>query len=417
MKKIRGRIHYFGRWARRVDGKLVRVEGDGWQEALEEYKSVAADLHAARTPRAGAHDALTVKELCNRFLTAKQHKVDAGEMGARMMTDYLETCQLLADALGKDRAADDITAADFQALRARMAKRWGPVRLGNAITRIKSVFKFGVDNALLERAPRYGSEFKKPDKAVVRRHRAARGPRLLEAADLRRVLAAADKPTQHAMILLALNGGLGNNDLGAMTMKVMDLDAGWLDYPRPKTGVGRRVPLWAETVEALRAAVAARPAPLNVADAELVFLQRSGRPWVRTTPSSRTDNISVHFGALLQRLGLHREGVNFYTLRHVFRTVADAARDPAAIDLIMGHADPSMGGHYRERIDDDRLRAVADHVRAWLFPEAPGDGQGEPADVEDDRPAPGALEAPPARSKGRTQAADDEPPVLKLFVG
>ena len=35
----------------------------------------------------------------------------------------------------------------------------------------------------------------------------------------------------------------------------------------------------------------------------------------------------------------------------------------------MGHSDPSMAGHYRERIDDSRLRAVADHVRKWLWPD------------------------------------------------
>ena len=28
-KKIHGRNYYFGKWARRVDGKLVRVAGDG----------------------------------------------------------------------------------------------------------------------------------------------------------------------------------------------------------------------------------------------------------------------------------------------------------------------------------------------------------------------------------------------------
>jgi hypothetical protein len=37
----------------------------------------------------------------------------------------------------------------------------------------------------------------------------------------------------------------------------------------------------------------------------------------------------------------------------------------------MGHADPSMGGHYRERIDDARLQAVSDHVRQWLFGKPP----------------------------------------------
>src|SRR5208337_3493488 len=64
-KKIRGKIHYFGRWAHRVNGKLERIEGDGWKEALEEYKAVADDLHSGRTPRVQS-DGLTVADLCNR---------------------------------------------------------------------------------------------------------------------------------------------------------------------------------------------------------------------------------------------------------------------------------------------------------------------------------------------------------------
>ena len=51
-KKVRGKIHYFGRWANRVDGKLGRVEGDGWEKALEDWKAVADDLHAGWTPHA-----------------------------------------------------------------------------------------------------------------------------------------------------------------------------------------------------------------------------------------------------------------------------------------------------------------------------------------------------------------------------
>jgi hypothetical protein len=33
VKKIRGVIYYFGTWARRVDGKLERVPGDGAKKA------------------------------------------------------------------------------------------------------------------------------------------------------------------------------------------------------------------------------------------------------------------------------------------------------------------------------------------------------------------------------------------------
>jgi hypothetical protein len=50
---------YVGRWAKREGGKLVRIEGDGWEDALKEYKAVADDLHTGRTPRAKG-DGLTV---------------------------------------------------------------------------------------------------------------------------------------------------------------------------------------------------------------------------------------------------------------------------------------------------------------------------------------------------------------------
>jgi hypothetical protein len=50
-KKIGGKIDYFGKWTRQVDGVLTRIPGDGWEGALAEYKKVADDLHAGRTPR------------------------------------------------------------------------------------------------------------------------------------------------------------------------------------------------------------------------------------------------------------------------------------------------------------------------------------------------------------------------------
>jgi hypothetical protein len=70
--------------------------------------------------------------------------------------------------------------------------------------------------------------------------------------------------------------------------------------------------------------------------------------------------------------------VGFYTLRHTFRTVADEAKDQPAADFIMGHEVPHMSSVYSETISDARLRAVADHVHAWLFPPAkPAAAEGE----------------------------------------
>jgi len=405
-KKIRGKIHYFGRWAKRVNGKLVRTEGDGWKEALEEYKAVADDLHAGRTPRVES-DGLTVADLCNRFLTAKLRKRDSGELGLRMFVEYRETTDLIVAAFGKTRRVDDLAADDFEALRAEMAKRWGPVRLGNTITRVKSVFKYALDNGLVERLPRFGGEFRKPDKAVLRRHRAVNGTKMLEADELRRLIDAASVPLR-AMVLLGINCGFGNHDVATLPLSALSIDTGWVDFPRPKTGIARRCPLWPETVAALRAVLTERPAAKDNADTDLVLLQASGRRWVRNTEQSRTDNVSVHFAELLKKCGLYREGIGFYTLRHVFRTVADAARDPVAIDLIMGHTDPSMGGHYRERIEDSRLWAVADHVREWLFGAEPDDGRtGEPDSTASENCEPCERE----ENEGDTR------PTLRLFAG
>src|SRR5262249_45010071 len=155
--------------------------------------AVADDLHAGRTPRVPSNS-LTVADLCNRFLTAKLQKKQAGELSPLMFCTYKLITDLLVAEFGKGGLAEGSTAGEFQALRAKMAERWGPVRLANAISWTKSVFKFAVDNGLLERLPRYGSEFKKPDKSVLRRHRAQAVPKMLEATDLRQLITAATIP-------------------------------------------------------------------------------------------------------------------------------------------------------------------------------------------------------------------------------
>ncbi len=439
-KKINGHIHYFGKWGRVVDGTLTRIQEDGcWQEALKEFEAQKDDLYAGRKPRGkravtgpeGEDVGLTVKDLCNAFLTSKRRKQTAGELGSRMFQEYQETTDLLFTTFGRDRRVDDLAADDFEELRALMAKRWGPVRLSNAITRVKSVFKYALENAMIERAPRFGSEFRKPEKAVLRRHRARNGEKMFEAVELRRVLGAAPVSLK-AMLLLGLNAGFGNNDVASLPLAALDLEGGWLNYPRPKTGISRRCPLWPETLTAIREVVADRPKPKDKADAGIVFLMPSGRRWVRVTDKSRTDNVSVYFTNLMQTLQLHRDGIGFYTLRHVFRTVADAARDPVAIDLIMGHTDPSMGGHYRERIDDSRLKAVAEHVRQWLWPtpkkeDAPtgtvreSSGPSVPCVPEEPR---GQTEEDGAEAGGPQGSQESEPvlsvearPTLRLYVG
>lgn len=191
-KKIRGKIFYFGRWGRRVNGKMERLPDEGWQHALQLYQAQKDDLNAGRTPgvkKVGA--GLTLADLSNQFLTAKLRALKAGEITAPTFRNHKLTTDLLIAQFGKDRLVDDLAADDFGALRAVMAERWGPVRLGNEITRVRSVFKFGYDAGIITNAVRYGPEFKKPSASVLRRDRAKNGEQILEADELRRLLDAA----------------------------------------------------------------------------------------------------------------------------------------------------------------------------------------------------------------------------------
>jgi integrase len=361
-KKIRGKIHYFGPWN----------DPDG---ALGKYLAEKDALHAGRTPRP-APEALTVKALANAFLNHKKALLDAGELTPRTWDEYKEATDLLVRQFGKGRLVEDLGPDDFAALRNKMAKRWGPTRLGNVIQRVRSVFRYaGPDGAgLLTKHVHFGPGFARPSKKVLRLERARRGPKLFTAEEVRGLIGLppwrpAPDAQLSAMVLLGINCGFGMADCGMMPLSAVNLDAGWVNFPRPKTGIDRRCPLWPETVAAIRAALSARPRPKKEEYAGLVFLTRQGTPWHREDGVRGPSCCKV--SRALRGVGIDRKGVGFYTLRHTFRTVADATKDQVAVDHIMGHARDDMASVYRETISDERLRAVADHVHGWLFGPAP----------------------------------------------
>jgi hypothetical protein len=138
---------------------------------LKKYLDQKDALHAGRKPRVD-HEGLTLKELANRFLAAKQALVDVGELSPRTWAEYKATTDLLVQNFGKSRLVSDLDPDDFAKLRNVMAKKWGPHRLAKIIQYVRSVFKHGYDAGLIDRPIRFGPGFNRPTKKTIRLHRA-----------------------------------------------------------------------------------------------------------------------------------------------------------------------------------------------------------------------------------------------------
>lgn len=342
-------------------------------------------------------DGLPLVDLADEFLMEKDELLLQGELSRRSYADYRRTCERLLDLLGKHRRVQELSHRDFRGVRITLSKTLGHVAIGNEMQRMRTIFKFGYDNGLLLSPVNFGTGFKKPKAKHIRKHRNQQkrenGLRMFQPEELRLILDALEgkevtllepdktgkpvkvtlksRPTLRAMVLMGSNCGLGNTDLAELRFDHLDLERGWLDYPRPKTECERTAPLWPETIEAIKLAIEQRKSPKDPENLNLVFLTVRGSRWVRVSETgSPNDEVGKQFGRVLRELKMKRPGVGFYALRHGFETVGGNSRDQIAVNHIMGHVDGSMAGNYREDIEEDRLIGVAAHVRSWLWPSA-----------------------------------------------
>ncbi|MBM4069104.1 MAG: hypothetical protein FJ271_09195 [Planctomycetes bacterium] len=371
-RKIRGRLVYFGSW---------RTDRSG-TAALESHNREWPYLKEGKTPPAvDVGNGCTMKQLVNAFLALKESKMEAGELSPRSYRDYFLTCEILIDQFSRERLVSDLRHDDFRQFRSQLAKRYNVVSLRNCINRICIIFNFAHEAGLIDKPMTFGGCFDRPSALSLRRERNARGARLFTRDECIAILEAADVQ-QKAMVLLALNCGYGNTDVANLRESHFK-PGGWVEFPRVKTEIPRRCPLWPETLEAVNAWLPLRPRPANPEARGLVFLTaKQGRAWVRVQPRKRTpdddtdddkgpqdiplDALSQAFAKLLRKLGINgRRG--FYCFRHCVETIGGESRDQVAVDAIMGHVDSSMSANYRHAISDDRLRAVVNVIHDWLW--------------------------------------------------
>lgn len=345
-KKVRQKIHFFGKW-------------DNPQAAIEKWLDQKDDLLAGRTPRTHDPNELTVGRLCDLFLDSRQRLVDSNEITPGTLRDYHAVAKMVAGTLGRNAVVDELAPVDFARLRSRLAKGQGPKSLEGHVARARAIFNYADKNGFLERSLNklWGTEFNKPSKTVLTKHRNAT-VRMFTPSEIKQLIGGAS-PQVAAQIWLGINAGLGATDLARLRFD--HIEGEWMNLPRSKTGIMRRCWLWPETRQAIQEAIEARTEPKDPALRDVILITKYGRDW------SHQGTLSSEFAKLAKRVGIVGKGKTHYTLRHVFQTIGDETKDFVAVSRIMGHAQASISDSYREMIDDNRLRAVSEHVREWLL--------------------------------------------------
>lgn len=384
-KTHQGVRHYFG--------KL-----DDPDAAYERYEREWPQIIAGRKPRpenpGQQGGGLTLREGVNLWLAARVEDGEAGVIAASTVEGYRRIARRLMDELGGTTRISWLGPDDFRRLantyRAKMAA--SPAKKAMTVTRM--VFTWLYQNEHIPAPPRYGSDFKLGKLQGRRVDRGQRNASTFTAEQVRTLLDAAEhgvestntiegvkaSPHIRAMVMLAINGGYTQRELATLRLDDVDLDSAIIDHYRGKSEARRTVPLWPETVEAIKASLAKRATPKPEAEG-LLFVSIHGNPWHRETMKvdkpeheggkeklryQRVDKIGHQFAKLCKAARVNVKGAGFGHLRHTHRTASDEANDPHAAMRIMGHDVPGISRHYVNEISHERLRAVSEHVRAWL---------------------------------------------------
>ena len=122
MQKVRGQLHYFGKW-------------EEPETSLKLYLEQRDDLFAGPTPRPANVARMVLKGLCNEFLTYKKHLVETGELTAQTDQEYSDTCERLLSIQGSNIVVEEIRPDHLLKVRDRLSATLGRVALSNEIGR------------------------------------------------------------------------------------------------------------------------------------------------------------------------------------------------------------------------------------------------------------------------------------------
>ena len=336
-KKIKGKIYYFG-----TDKRI----------ALQRYYDQAAFLHAGKAinPKLKS-ESLSVKMLCNLYLDHQESRATIKEIKQNHVYGQTLILRSFTKFIGPNCQVCDVSTMDLQNYRKKLIKaKKSSNTINNHIATIKALYNWASDNEIVDSIPNLRAIKKvtisKTDKPIF------------NMSQIEKLLRSASEQMK-AMIWLGLNCGFGCTDCAQLKWKNVDFENSRVVFPRGKTGVNRNLPLWPETIEALR------KIPKS---GDLVFYTSRGNTWVRMIESTdkhgnkkyaKDDAVTKEFSKLLKKTNLKTEkGVGFYTLRRTAATLAARSGDPFAVQKLLGHADLKMATTYVQDVSEQTDRVI-----------------------------------------------------------
>jgi len=345
-------LHKTGQYCKKIKGKLYYF-GTDKKTALNRYLEQAAYLHAGKHPRLKSNgNTLSIKTLCNLYLDHQESRAEIGEIKLRHLYDQTSLLRDFVKFMRPNRSTSDISTVDFQNYRKKLIKEGRSANtINNRIAAVKAMYNWALDNEVIYSSPRLNAVKKvTPQKQEKPTFSPRQIETLLEVANIQ----------MKAMIWLGLNCGFGCTDCGELKWKNVDLENGRVHFPRGKTGIERNLPLWPETIQALK---------VIPKQGELVFYTRRGNPWVRATRSkersgnekyTKEDAVTKEFSKLMKKADVKiQKGVGFYTLRRTAATLTARSGDPFAVQRLLGHADLKMATTYVQDVSEQTDRAVS----------------------------------------------------------
>ena len=371
-----------GRWCRKR-GKRFYYFGDDPRDpysAREQHDREWPHIEKGETPpdRAGG---LTVAKMCNRFIHAQTQRIGAKRRGIVALTvrNYTATCRRMARLLGPDRLVENLRGSDIAKLAAAVSESEGLALSTSArvLREIKTVFEYADKHDWIAKPAKVELLEPPTQKDIETENNNGRRElsRTYTPEQCRAMIEATEPPLQ-TTILLGLNCGFGNHDVGSLPLSALELDDrnnAWHTFPRPKTGVKRCCALWPRTWDSIQQALTERPNPASVDYADRVFLTRNGLPWCGVRDGGKwADIIYRRMTRLMRRLKIQGgDGRSFYRFRHSLVTWSTACADEPAVRVILGHKPKGMLGRYEHFMEApnarERLRAVANYLHAVIF--------------------------------------------------